>query len=621
MLFTLWGNPVYAGFNWIWVYDVIERGQKLPTYDSTIDTTPQQPPFARLMSPQSITTNQAPTVLTVLRGIQTEERSSINAPVNSTISDLKTGITGIPRPQHRLVNIAENSTDIIGIAKKNQANTKSQQILTKDINTVTYLDESNVVGSPGDEHWDINEPGTYILTYNQSVISTNHKYAVFIHVSNVIFDGNHKTITGPGIGTDLDGPSYYGIRVNSGGETANVTVKNVTVSNKNFGVIYEWIRGGGISTSQLATNNYGIYTWKCSNLTIQSNSINSNNYGGIVLDADQSTNDYFTIDSNNVYANGTYGIHLWLSNNHNVINNNQVNDNNMGIVLDGQTAGSGTGNTISNNTVTGNVNGIYVMNYHGNRMIDNTLFGNSNVAVWMLQSSSGNQFTGNYVQESGWVGMSLTNSVNENLFYNNVFKNYDNEYSDGTVFNNQWNINPVAGVNIVGGPNIGGNYWSNGSSTGFSDTQPDSNFDGFCDQPYNHPVGLIDNYPLKTILNNALFTRNTIPSKMVQGKSYPITITVMNTGTATWDSSYALGSVSDSMGDAAKFGPLRIGIPTDTTVAPFQSYTFSFLMTPSVTGTLMPKYQMVQSNWFGQILSKQITVTPVGFPWMLLLLQ
>ena len=377
-------------------------------------------------------------------------------------------------------------------------------ILTESINTVRNLDETNVLGLPDNAHWDIIKSGTYILTYSPEVINTNNNYAVRIYASNVIFDGKGKTITGPSIGTVESGPSYYGIRVNSGSLTQNVTVKNVVVSNKYFGVIYEYVQRGEISSSQFASNYHGIYTWKSSNLNIRSNTANSNTYG-IELDADQSTNDYYTIDSNIVNSNVNYGIYLWLSNNHNVISNNQVNNNKMGIVLtDGKTgaSGSGTDNTISGNTVNGNQNGIFLSNYNGNRITGNSLSGNTNVSVWLLGASSGNQFTGNHVQESGWRGIYLSESANRNIFYDNVFKNGralnpdENYSSDGTVSNNQWNITPVAGVNIVGGSSIGGNYWSNPSSTGFSDTHSDSNLDGFSDQPYNPSSELIDQYPL-----------------------------------------------------------------------------------------------------------------------------
>jgi len=191
---------------------------------------------------------------------------------------------------------------------------------------------------------------------------------------------------------------------------------------------------------------------------------------------------------------------LWQSNNHNIISNNLVNyNNNGGIVLtDGGTGAGGTNNTVSNNTVVGNSNGIYISHYNSNRIIGNSLSDNSNVAL-NIEGSYGNQFTGNFVRNSGWLGTYLTQSSNGNIFYNNVFKNLDNEYSDGSVYNNRWNTTPVAGTNIVGGPSIGGNYWSNPSSTGFSETCLDSNSDGFCNQSYNPQGDLIDYYPLHNI--------------------------------------------------------------------------------------------------------------------------
>ena len=374
-------------------------------------------------------------------------------------------------------------------------------ILTESINTVTNLDETNVLGLPDNAHWDIIKSGTYILTYSPAVINTNNNYAVRIFASDVIFDGNGKTITGPGRGVVESGPSYYGIRVNTGTLTQNVTVKNVVVANKNFGVIYEYVQGGGVTSSTVTSNHFGIYTWKSQSLNLLSNTVYSNT-DGIVLDADLSTNDHFTIDSNNIHDNSQAGIRLWWSNNYNIISNNQLNYNNMGIALTGDSNGGvGANNTLLNNTVIGNVNGFYVSKYHNNSMIGNSLSKNTNVAVWLLGASSGNQFTGNYVSDSGWVGIILGESANGNVFYNNAFKNIRNEDLDSTVFNNQWFTAPVTGINIVGGPKIGGNYWSNLSSKGFSDMCQDNNFDGFCDLSYNPPhlSNLIDNYPLKAL--------------------------------------------------------------------------------------------------------------------------
>ena len=67
-----------------------------------------------------------------------------------------------------------------------------------------------------------------------------------------------------------------------------------------------------------------------------------------------------------------------------------------------------------------------------------------------------------------------------------------------------------------------------------------------------------------------------------------------NTGTITWKSSdlFRLGAIGDSRGDAVKFGPGRIGIPTGTTVAPGQEHTFTFTIT-APGPTYNPSYRMV----------------------------
>ncbi len=46
------------------------------------------------------------------------------------------------------------------------------------------------------------------------------------------------------------------------------------------------------------------------------------------------------------------------------------------------------------------------------------------------------------------------------------------------------NYEKTAGENIVGGPYLGGNFWANPNGTGFSQTHPDADRDGICDEPY-----------------------------------------------------------------------------------------------------------------------------------------
>jgi PKD repeat protein len=109
---------------------------------------------------------------------------------------------------------------------------------------------------------------------------------------------------------------------------------------------------------------------------------------------------------------------------------------------------------------------------------------------------------------------------------------------------------------------------------------------------------------------------STIPTTMVAGQSYPVSITMKNVGTMTWNetSLIRLGGVGDGSGVAAKFGPARIAIPAGTNVAQNQQYTFNFTMTgPQTAATYQPQYRMVWDGhqWFGDTSTSTVTVTPV----------
>lgn len=77
-----------------------------------------------------------------------------------------------------------------------------------------------------------------------------------------------------------------------------------------------------------------------------------------------------------------------------------------------------------------------------------------------------------------------------NMIYNNIFNTItlDTANIDLYVGLNYWNTTKQSGTNIIGGSKLGGNYWTNSSGTGFSNTCTDTDLDGFCDSL--HQVGV-----------------------------------------------------------------------------------------------------------------------------------
>lgn len=171
----------------------------------------------------------------------------------------------------------------------------------------------------------------------------------------------------------------------------------------------------------------------------------------------------------NVYcicgSGGTgYGLYIQLSDTNNISFNNILNitggtggsvDNGGGVGGDG---GNGYGlsiyssslNNISQNNFLKTTMGEGGEGYEGNN-------GENGISSGINYISASNNVISVCYSMYNEYGILLDSSF-DNLFYNNFFNN--NTYNAFDNGNNIWNITKTPGLNIIGDPYLGGNYWS-----------------------------------------------------------------------------------------------------------------------------------------------------------------
>ncbi|VVB91260.1 Cell surface glycoprotein [uncultured archaeon] len=238
----------------------------------------------------------------------------------------------------------------------------------------------------------------------------------------------------------------------------NSNINNVTIS----------------GSAAISNNLLHVLRTNNSNLT---NIKSSNNFEGIILD--------------------------WSSNN--TLTNNTANSNNW----DGIHLRSSSNNTLTNNIVSSNPYGIRLQSSSSNTLINNTADSSGQYGIY-LQFSSTNTLSGNNASNNN-EGIHLDSS-NNNTIYNNYFNNTNNVVFTNTIYSNTWNTTKTPGTNIIGGYNLGGNFWANPNGTGFSQTCADADKDSICDSPYILDANNTDYLPLS--MN---FTFDTIPPANITG--------------------------------------------------------------------------------------------------------
>lgn len=334
-------------------------------------------------------------------------------------------------------------------------------------------------------------------TISDNDVSSNEGYA------NIYASGDDAIITSNNANSGLK-QTNYGIQ--STGRNARIE-QNFASNNKKTGILatgpnvtivqntVSYNGDEGIRTTQdnatIEKNtvtgndaNAGIYVQYGKNAKVRNNSVSGNLYGIYVEENNGQ------ISGNTVY-NNTFGIFDRGSDA--IITDNTVYNNSWGI----QNMDSGIESvnvTIKDNQVSQNVYGIAVTDSYSN-VVGNTVRENQ-YGMYLPDSIKSAKITGNTIRNND-IGIQILNDggTGNGLIADNYLGNIKNVDGDGNAGVYDWSITPTPGTNIVGGPNLAGNFWSNSMENGWSDNQA-GNSTGYTTTPYELTTGVYDYAPL-----------------------------------------------------------------------------------------------------------------------------
>lgn len=349
-------------------------------------------------------------------------------------------------------------------------------------------------GSIGEIRNSIIDTIGYLDTYGINIYNItrfNFTNNNVIYVNNTPFTGS---VIG-GSGVYLIGSNYSNISFN------NFTVPDVGVwgdtgSNNYYAMIYNnTFNRGTFNNPEAISMRYGGHNIMTNNTLID--------MGGI--DSEMEVND--TITYNNISCRGNC---ITVASNNSTVMHNNLTGSLWNSVVSGIYI---TGGNVWNITVDDNT----VKNFNGTNLFINPSAGiriNYNMGQSLPPGSYNVIIRNNHVSKSNY-GIYQDEQVNNTLIYNNVVINntngtyffmynniqpsfnliYNNIIANNTVnandtgYSNWWNTTNQTGPNIIGGPYIGGNYYSDYSGT-------DGNGDGFGDTPYSIATNGTDYLPL-----------------------------------------------------------------------------------------------------------------------------
>lgn len=353
-------------------------------------------------------------------------------------------------------NISSRSNSAIEVTNCYNASVKENIVEAFDSDTYGIAIESstnfsdiinNTATTFGVDGYGIYLANSFDAVVRNNSINATETYGVYVSGSNVQ-EYNHSI-------TDNmeEGKSIYYYYFNDS------AVLNAIESSL---VIFAYSNNILINASNITCD--GILLAHTQNSTISNCNISSIQETGIYFESEN----YFNTITNNMFLNflvATYGILLYDNSNNNTVSFNTL---------------------IPSNDLTG---AIFLVNALNNTAVSNVITSSGTLSYGFVFLTAGNSTITNNTMtfsDSDSIPVLAIEST-ENLFYNNIF---NTSLSTSPFFfyyneSNSFNTTKTLSTNIIGKNYVGGNFYTNMSGTGYSDTCTNTNDDYICDSSYN----------------------------------------------------------------------------------------------------------------------------------------
>jgi len=276
----------------------------------------------------------------------------------------------------------------------------------------------------------------------------------------------------------------------------NNIIEDIVANSNTLGMYWYYAHNNNMTNVTANSNTVGIHIDYSDNNQIRNITTSSNTDDGFYLDSGSEYNNI-----SDIAAIGNTDVGVYVSGGASNFTNINTQNNDEGMYMN---AGSWT--LYYNNIYSANNTYGVAIYYSNNHKITNLSAIENDYGVWIRSNSDYNIVDDSTISKSNIAGIwfeSTSSDPDNNTIYNCIINNSVNFHIDqDEPIENYLNTSQTTATNIMGGNYIGGNYWTNSTGNGYSDTCADvvSPF-GICDDYYNLSNGTsvaIDYLPLSS---------------------------------------------------------------------------------------------------------------------------